>query len=212
METVFAPGCALKIYKPHLAEQLQKFLDKPEYLTCCRHSPDDLNKPTEIINVCSGCDRRYRSLYDGISTISLWQILADSDFSFPDYGGVKMTIHDACPTRTEERVHIGARKLLERMNIEVVEPPHTRTKAKCCGDSLHGNVPLDEVLKKQKERADEMPCDDVVVYCVSCIKSMHNGGKKPRYLVDLLFKEDTIPGETNPDKWHEQVNAFIDEH
>ena len=39
-----------------------------------------------------------------------------------------------------------------------------------------------------------MPAEDVVVYCVSCAKAMFIGGKRPRYLVDLLFGEATVPG------------------
>ena len=114
MKQVFAPGCALTIYKPHLAKRLLEFLDRDlggiaEHLTCCRHEPG-LAKGTRIINVCAGCDKRYRTLYEGISTISLWEILAESkSFPFPDYHGMEMTILDACPTRTEERVHNAVR-------------------------------------------------------------------------------------------------------
>ncbi|MCB2295413.1 hypothetical protein LGK95_18175 [Clostridium algoriphilum] len=43
-------------------------------------------------------------------------------------------------------------------------------------------------------------------------KSMYIGGKKPRYLVDLLFGEDTDPGIFEPDDWHERLNNFINEH
>ena len=63
-----------------------------------------------------------------------------------------------------------------------------------------------------KKRANEMPVDEVVVYCVSCCKSMHIGGKKPRYLIDLLFNEETFPGVYEPDKWHQAVDRFIAEH
>lgn len=58
---------------------------------------------------------------------------------------------------------------------------------------------VDQVKAQIKKRADEMPCEDVVVYCVSCIKAMHIGGKKPRHLVDLLFREETVPGTFEPD-------------
>ena len=98
------------------------------------------------------------------------------------------------------------------MNIKVVEPKNTRTKGTCCGDSSYGILPVDKVKELMKKRASEMPCEDVVVYCVSCVKSMSVGGKKPRYLVDLLFGEETIPGETEPEKWHEQVDDFISKH
>lgn len=63
-----------------------------------------------------------------------------------------------------------------------------------------------------KKRANSMPCDHVVVYCVSCIKSMHIGGKKPRYILDLLFNTNTTIGTFDPDAWHEELDRFIDEH
>ena len=217
MMQAFAPGCALLLHKPRLAEALRTFLNRegesiPEHLTCCHHAPE-LPAGTRIINVCAGCDRRYRELYEGITTISLWEILADSEtFPFPDHGGQPMAIHDACPTRTEDRVHRAVRALLARMNIRVVEPRHTRRQSTCCGDSFHGTLPVAMVKEQMKKRALEMPCEDVVVYCVSCVKAMHIGGRRPRYLVDLLFGEDTPIGTFEPDAWHGQIQAFIDMH
>ncbi len=217
MTHAFAPGCALLLHKPHLAKRINEFLNRgnqhiPDHLTCCHHDPG-LTAGTRIINVCPGCDRRYRELYSGISTISLWEILAESDaFPFPDYDGRLMSILDACPTRTEDRVHLAVRTLLARMNIRLQEPKHTRSKGTCCGDSLYGTLPVEGVKDQMRKRAGEMPCEDVVVYCVSCVKAMHIGGKRPRYLVDLLFGEDTPIGIFEPDAWHEQIQAFIDTH
>jgi Fe-S oxidoreductase len=148
-----------------------------------------------------------------VSTVSLWEVLADGDtFDFPDYHGTEMTIHDACPTRGEDRVHVAVRELLERMNIVVIEPKATRAGAVCCGDSFFGELPDDGVRQMMKRRADSMPRADVVVYCVSCIKAMHIGGKRPRYLVDLLFGEDTTPGTFEPRAWHAQLDEFIAQH
>lgn len=217
MKQVYAPGCGLMLYKPELANKVLEFLneylgDIPLHLTCCHHEPH-LEHGTRVINTCPGCDRRYRQLYEGISTISLWEILADCDtFPFPDYKGIEMSIHDACPTRTEDRVHNAIRKLLKKMNIKVIEPENTRTKAVCCGDSLYGTMPVELVKERMKKRADEIPCDDVAVYCTSCIKSFHIGGKNPRYIIDLLFDEPTEIGVYEPDEWHAQLQKFIDEH
>jgi Fe-S oxidoreductase len=217
MPQVFAPGCALMLHRPDLARRLLTFLNEGperirEHLTCCRHEPG-LPAGTRIINVCAGCDRRYRELYPGISTISLWEVLAGSaSFPFPDYGGAAMAILDPCPTRTEERVHTAVRTLLARMNIAVAEPEHTRTRGTCCGDSFHGALPVAEVKALMRRRAGEMPCEDVVVYCVSCAKAMHLGGRRPRHLVDLLFGEPTRIGTCEPDAWHHEIEEFISAH
>jgi len=205
------------IYKPELGRKILKFLqgewgDVSEHLTCCRHEPH-LPAGTQIINTCAGCDRRYRELYQGITTVSLWELLAKSEtFRVPDYSGQVMTVLDACPTRDQDRVHDAVRALLARMNIHVVEPAATRRKGICCGDSFYGVLPVEEVKERMKMRAAQMPCDDVVVYCVSCCKSMHIGGKKPRYLVDLLFGEPTLPGTFEPEEWHRELDVFIAAH
>lgn len=217
MKQVYAPGCALLLYKPELAGKVLEFLNKasgniPEHLLCCKHEPS-IEKGTRVINTCPGCDKRYRELYEGISTISLWEVLAESKtFPFPDYKGMEMSIHDACPTRTEERVHSAIRKLIGKMNIKIIEPENTRTKSICCGDSYYDVLPIDQVKGQMKKRSGEMPCNDVAVYCVSCIKAMYIGGKRPHYIVDLLFGEDTGAGTFEPDKWHHELQEFIEKH
>lgn len=213
MKKLFATGCALTIYKPCLAEKLHNILnekiERMERLDiCCRNKPP-LKKGSQVINVCPGCDRRYRENYPDSSTISLWEILAETDFfPFPDYKGEKMTIIDACPTRSRAEVQKAIRTLLCRMNIQLIEP----AKNTCCGDSFWGVLPVEEVKERMIKRSSEMPLDDVVVYCVSCSKSLFIGGKKPRYIPDLLFKEETLPQTYEPVEWHRELDEFIKNH
>lgn len=217
MKRLFAPGCALIIYKPHLVEKLHAMLneniEKMDRLELCCLNKPALEEGTEVINICPGCDKRYRENYPGSSTISLWEVLAESDFfPLPDYHGQKMSIIDACPTRGEVRVHEAIRTLLKKMNIELVEPEKTRTKSTCCGDSFWKVLPVEQVKEKMKERAAEMPVDDVVVYCVSCSKSVFIGGKKPHYMIDLLFGEETVPKTLEPEEWHQEIDEFVKNH
>jgi Fe-S oxidoreductase len=214
---VFAPGCALMLYKPELAEKLHRLLSekfdvKDKLMTCCHNDPLFETKTT-VINVCPGCDKRFGKDYTDCTTISIWEILADNEiFDFPDHRGKRMSILDACPVRENEKVHVAVRKVLHKMNIKVVEPKNTMNKSICCGDSFYGEIPAEKVKEQMIKRANEMPADDVVVYCVSCTKSMFIGGKKPRYLIDLLFKEETIPKTIDPDEWHKELRAYIEQH
>ncbi len=217
MKYVFAPGCALSIYKPHLIEKLHIFL-KANYgdidilTTCCRHEPP-LENDTCVINICPGCDRRYRENYVNSSTISLWELLSKNDsFEFPNYNSQKMTVIDACPTRDQDRVHNAVRELARKMNISIVEPEKTKKSSTCCGDTYFGNLPVDKVISLMKLKANEMPLEDIIVYCISCSKSMFVGGKRPRYLVDLLFNEETIPKTYMPEQWHKELDVFIENH
>jgi len=214
---IFAPGCALYLYKPRLIDKLQEFLDAhyggmERLVTCCRHTPR-IPAGVCVINICPGCDRRYRENYEDPLTVSLWELLADSaSFPFPDYRSREMTVIDACPTRDQDRIHEAVRALAERMNIRIVEPERTGRNGTCCGDTFFGNLPADEVRARMKAKADDMPVEDVLVYCVSCAKSMFVGGKRPRYMVDLLFGEDTVAGTYDPEEWHGELDKFIDEH
>ncbi len=203
------------IYKPHLAEALGRYLrpilsDETLWPVCCRKDPGFAIE-TELINVCPGCDKRFRLDYPLTRTVSVWEILAESrDFPFPDYGGRRMSIIDACPTRDQPRIHEAVRTLLGRMNITIVEPKATRTKGVCCGDSFWGEIPTGEVTDWMKKRAAQLPAEEVAVYCVSCVVASGIGGKKPRYLVDLLFGEETRPPTSDLDAWHAALQAHID--
>jgi hypothetical protein len=213
----FAPGCALMIYKPHLAEKILTMLkdhagNMDMISTCCKHEPSCVEN-TMVINICPGCDKRFRNDYKDISTISLWEVLAEADyFPFPDYRGRTMSIIDACPTREQTAIHRAIRTLLEKMNINLVEPVKTGIHGTCCGDTFYGTLPTPKVKEQMKKRTAEMPAEDVVVYCISCTKSVFIGGKTPRYLVDLLFNEETIPKTLDPDDWHKELQEYIALH
>jgi hypothetical protein len=98
------------------------------------------------------------------------------------------------------------------MNIEIVETTFHAETSECCGDSFYPSLPLNEVHEKMKERAASMPCENVAVYCVSCVKSIHIGGKTPRHLIDLLLGEETFPQVYDTVAWHQQVKEYRDAH
>ncbi|MGL1930910.1 MAG: heterodisulfide reductase-related iron-sulfur binding cluster [Desulfotalea sp.] len=152
-------------------------------------------------------------MYEGISTISLWEILDGLEsFPYPDHQGLQLSVHDPCPVRQKPQVHQAVRNLLSKMNIEVIETKFSREKSICCGDDFYPKIVLDKIHHHMKKRADSMPCNDVCVYCVSCIKSLYIGGKKPRHLVDLLMNETTEPQIYDTVQWHEQLQKYIANH
>jgi Fe-S oxidoreductase len=177
---------------------------------CCRREPC-VEIGTKIINVCPGCDLRFGSLYEGVETISVWEILDRiSSFPFPDYKGAVMTVHDSCPIKSKPKIHASIRSLLGKMNINVKETEHHSSNSVCCGDDFYPSLPVNLVHVKIRSRADSMPCRDVVVYCVTCLKAMSFGGKTPRYFLDLLFDEETVPGFYDTAKWREDIQLYAD--
>lgn len=213
----FNPGCAMNVYKPKtglkIANMLNQSFGPVKYHDlCCHHNPQ-LPYGSTIINNCAGCDRRFRSQYEGIQTISLWEVLdCIENLPLPDHTGLTVSVHDSCSFRQKPQVHAAVRNLLRKMNIKIVESEYSGTNSICCGDNFYSRLPIEKVTELQKKRAAQMPCQDVVVYCVSCIKSMAIGGKTPYHMADLVLDEITEPQETRIDVYHEELNRYIDRH
>ena len=210
----FNPGCALSVYKPSSEHKLLELLNRyfgpvRMHNICCHHDPG-LPQGSTIINNCAGCDRRFRSLYDGIRTISLWEVLDSiEELPLPDYAGLTLSVHDSCSYRPKPQVHAAVRSLLGKMNIKVIDSEFSGTKSICCGDNFYPRLPIEKVTELQKKRAAQMPCQDVAVYCVSCIKSMAIGGKTPHHMTDLVLGEETELQEMRIDVYHDTLEAYI---
>ena len=114
------------------------------------------------------------------------------------------------PRADEPKLHAAVRTLLEKMNLTVSEPAFTKENQRCCGDSAYPQKSIPEIYEAMKARADEMPREDVCVYCVACVKAMATGGKTPRYLVDLLFGEPTDPTANDNDSFYTKLRAYRD--
>ena len=213
----FNPGCALSIYKPEAEEKVLKILNQyfgrvKLHNVCCQHEPN-LPEGSTIINNCAGCDRRFRSLYEGINTLSIWEVLDTiENLPLPDHSGLVVSVHDSCSYRPKPQVHQAVRSLLKKMNIQIVESAYSGTQSICCGDNFYGRIPIEAVHEFQKKRAKEMPCQDVVVYCVSCIKAMTIGGKTAHHMIDLFLNEETEPQETDLEIYHQALQIYIDAH
>lgn len=211
----YNPGCGLSVYKPAAAEKLLEILQeyfgpvKPHNI-CCRKDPK-LPQGSIIINVCGGCDKRFRTLYPGIETISIWEVLDSiENLPLPDYHGAEMSVQDPCPYRPKPQVHKAVRSLLSKMNIKVIDSPQSGQKSICCGDNFWPKLPIEKVVELQKKRGDQLPCQDVVVYCTACTQSMHTAGKTPRHMMDLLLEEETVPMDMPIDEYHCKVGEYME--
>ena len=194
MKTLFAPGCALNKYKPELISEVSRFLLDASlidgvYLTCCK-SEQNMEDPVTLITCCPGCSHKFETRHPKCLVLSLWKVLLDTAFPFPDYHGKRMSIHDSCHARhrNSSEMQDSARTLCSKMNIELVEPEYTRDHARCCGGCA-----ADYETRKAlaSRRAEEFPENNVVVYCTGCTRSFSITDAAPRHLLDLLFNEPT---------------------
>ncbi len=194
MTAWFAPGCALKKYKPERIAEITRFLKERgladgEWTACCK-SEEKMEDGGRIIVCCPGCSGRFRTLYPASQVISLWKVLLETDFPFPDYSGQRMSIHDACRARGRHcsEMQDSARLLCSRMGIRLTEPLHTRDEAVCCGGSAKD---YETRRRMALLRAKEFAEKNVVVYCTGCTRSFSVTDKAPRHLLDLLLGEKT---------------------
>lgn len=213
----FNPGCAINICYPDSGPKILEFLNAhfgpvEMHTICCHYNPQ-LPHGSTIISNCAGCDLRLGSLYAGIRTITLWEVLDSiENLPLPAYNGLQLSVHDSCVFRSKPQIPAAIRSLLRKMNVQIVESKHSGTKSICCGDNFYPKIPIEEVAAFQKKRAAQMPCQDVAVSCVSCIKSMAIGGKTPRHMIDLILKQETDPGDTRIDLYHEAIKKYRSEH
>ena len=204
MKKLFAPGCALTHYKPELISRISSFLLDSAvidevYLTCCK-AEQQFTVPVTIITGCPGCSHKFESSSPNVKVLSLWKVLLETCFLFPDYHGERMSIHDSCHARhrNSSEMQDSARRLCRRMNIELIEPEYTRDHARCCGGSAGDAAARRDMALR---RAREFPVKNVVVYCTGCTRSFSMTEVSPRHLLDLVFEEPTEglypPGCTN---------------
>ena len=193
MKTLFAPGCALRVYKPELVDDLTKFLSENNiidgtYDICCK-SDWTIEEDVQIIDCCPGCSHQFSSR-SNVHVISLWKVLLNTDFPLPNYQGKEMTIHDACHARNRNSSEMqdSVRRLCEKMNISLIEPSLTKDKTPCCG-GCSKNI---EVRKQMAvKREESLPNKDVVLYCTGCVRSFSETPVQPYHILDLIFNEVT---------------------
>ena len=122
----FNPGCAMSLYKPEAVEEIlhllnRRFLPTKLHTTCCRHEPN-LPKGSTVINNCSGCDRRFRSLYEGVQTVSLWEVLdAIPALPLPTYSVSQNKAHGEGGGKYRTHFHRFMRGVHERLRLHAGE-------------------------------------------------------------------------------------------
>ncbi|MCH3951555.1 MAG: hypothetical protein LKE33_11565 [Acidaminococcus sp.] len=218
MEPVYyMPGCAFELYKKETSEKFLTYLRKhfpniQRYDTCCRH-PSTLPEDSRVIYVCSSCAMRLRDQDATLKLQSLWNVIHTfGDYPLPDYHGRKVSLHDSCTAKSTPIIHQDVRQLLKDLNFDLVEVKAHGMNSQCCGDSLYPDHSPEEVLAAMKNRAASMPCEDVVVYCISCMNAIKRGGRRPLLLTDLVLGEETVPPSENIDEWYGKLVEYIEKH
>uniref|UniRef100_UPI0040575044 hypothetical protein n=1 Tax=Agathobacter sp. TaxID=2021311 RepID=UPI0040575044 len=214
MAIYYYPSCKFTEFSPGTSQKIADYLSKKYHMNaqgCCRPSHSNLTKDDTAVCICNTC-AAICSEDSKAQVKSVWEILQDDDdFPFPDFHHELMTLQDCwrCYDRRSEQEAV--RKVIKKMNIDVLELPENYENTKFCGTSTHVKlvkanadfapkrfvenakgmfIPKtpEEQLLLMEEHCKQIKTDKVICYCVPCTKGIRTGGKQGLHLMDLLFK------------------------
>lgn len=217
MNMIYFPSCKFTAYSPESSRKIKEYLQTNydmKIAGCCRPGHKSVAKEDTVVYICNTCGAFCRESSAANQVISVWELLADDkNFIFPDYQHKKITLQDCWRSYDNLAQQQAIRKILSRMNIDVLEMEENHHNTKYCGVSTYEPLPKqngelapqrfienaegffsshtpEEQASRMKEHCAALQTDEVVGYCTTCIKGIDLGGKKGVHLLDLLFSVD----------------------
>lgn len=214
MSYIYFPSCKLTAYLSESSKKIQDYLGEKYGMNitgCCRPNHNKLTEQDIAVYICNTCAAFIREDAPQAKAISVWEFLAEDDeFPWRDYHGEKMTVQDCWRVYDNRTQQDAIRKILERMNIEIVEIENNFEKTDFCGTSLlealspqNGEfAPIrfienardkfiphskEDQEKIMKEYCTQFTTDKVVCYCTACVQGVKLGGVKGIHLLDLMM-------------------------
>lgn len=218
MPTIYLPSCKFTAYSPGSSKRIKKYLSENydmQITGCCRTNHKKFTSDDTVVYICNTCAAFCREDSAAKKVISVWELLEnDKNFPFPDCGHRKMTIQDCWRVYDNEPQQKAIRRILQKMNIDIEESDDNFDRTRFCGTTLYESLPEQngEFAPKRfiknaeglfqshseeehgtlmKEHCDNIHYDEVVCYCIACIKGINLGGKKGIHLLDLIYGLET---------------------
>jgi len=196
-DTVFFPGCTLsgtrseKVILSYLKLQ-EKIPSLGIVLDCCMKPSHDLGREEHftamfremsnylvghgIKNVLVACPNCYKVFVrhgTGLSTKTIYEVLAEDGTE--GKGGVpdKVTIHDPCAVRFEVGIHESVRKLIGKQGYAVEEMAHSGRRTLCCGEGgAVGAIVPGLAANWGRLRQEEGAGRKIITYCAGCANKL----------------------------------------
>lgn len=207
MSYVYFPSCNFTAASPEAAERIEAFLEKRMPVAgCCRVDQTDYSEKT-VVYFCQACrevleekgNRRQKAE-------NLFVYLdRDTEFSWPDYSGLTVTVQDCWRDREHPEIFDAVRSCLRKMGIAVLEMEENRESSVFCGnlhfvprnpenrellarfpDTPLYKLPSEAEEQLMREQVEKHPCPLAVCYCNRCVKGVVTGGGKAVHLLELV--------------------------
>lgn len=224
-DTVFFPGCTLPGTRPEKVRTLYEHLKKtiPSLgivLDCCAKPSYDLgredsmramfqemndfllkNGVRNILVACPNCYKVFNKFGKGLSVRTVYEAMAESGLPETERVNSVVTIHDPCPIRFEESIHVAVRHLITQKGLSIEEMPHSRKRTICCGEGGAVGFISPELSKNWTAlRKKEAQGRRIITYCAGCANLL--GAVTPAsHVLDLLFEPSaTVAGKAKVSK------------
>jgi uncharacterized membrane protein YdjX (TVP38/TMEM64 family)/Fe-S oxidoreductase len=196
-DTVFFPGCTLSgTRSEQVILSYQQLKDKIPSLgiviDCCTKPSHDLGRQNHftamfgemrgylaqhgvkrVIVACPNCHRIFSQYGMGLSTESLYEILAEHSIDGTAQIRDTVTVHDPCAIRLEGAIQGSVRKLIRKAGYNIEEMPHTGIRTLCCGEGgAVGSLAPDLAGNWSRLRQEEAAGRNVVTYCAGCTQRL----------------------------------------
>lgn len=210
-DTVFFPGCTLsgtRSEKVILAYRRlkEKIHSLGIVLDCCMKPSHDLGRydyftamykemrdylvghgVKRVIVACPNCHKIFTQYGKGLSTKSVYEILAESRNIKARQITSAVTVHDPCAVRFEETVHNSVRELIRGEGYSIEEMPHAGSWTLCCGEGgAVGFINPDLAGNWSRLRQEEAAGRKVVTYCAGCANKLAKLGPT-LHILDILW-------------------------
>ncbi|MBP1750810.1 MAG: protein of unknown function cysteine-rich region domain protein, partial [Deltaproteobacteria bacterium] len=144
-----------------------------------------------VIVACPNCYKVFARYGDGLTTKSIYEVIADGPANSASNTGAQVTIHDPCAIRFEKAVQGSVREITRNKGFNIVEMDHSAEKTLCCGEGgTVGAIAPEFSRRWTKLREIEAEGRLVVTYCAGCAGML--GRSVPTvHILDILW--DTNP-------------------
>lgn len=213
-DTVFFPGCSFATTRGQHTLDVFSYLQRhyPQIgvvLSCCGKPSHDfgLNKVftphfakiikslqragiTQIITACPNCQYTFEK-YSDLRVFSLYQVLEKHPMNKKTLQNHTVSIHDSCTARHAPHIHKAIRSIIASEGGNIVEMPHNREMALCCGDGAAGSLTRPDLAQTwqdlRRQEFTESASDTLITYCAGCSDKIQPSS----HILDLLFDDQS---------------------
>lgn len=211
-DTVFFPGCELPGTRPTKTLDLYNHLktlipDIGIVLDCCCKPSRDLGRLAyfhdmlremksyllshgvkRLITACPNCHSVFSTHGKPLEVISVYEVIARHGLPGNPAPHKRFTIHDSCVTRHDTSIQNAVRDIIETKGLSIMEMPHSREKAICCGKGAAVSY-IDPKLANawRNQRLKETAGHPIITYCAGCAGAFKDK-TSVFHLIDILFE------------------------